>query len=154
MALRKGNFLPQFKVASYECLGIRISFKDPTTLLPGGGVEERIGRLRSLEKMPPPPKYAIFSTVLSKIVACTSPQVISTSPRPFLISRVDRNRSVIWISQKNSTYPLGKLRSKITSPITKSTTPGLFGHDFLYTLDQCIFSRVIILLILITFVCW
>ena len=35
---------------------------------PAGGVggEGRIGRLRSLEKMPP--KYAIFSTVLSKIV--------------------------------------------------------------------------------------
>ena len=67
MALRKENPLPQFKVASYKCLGIRLSFEDPTTLLPGGGGEGRIGRLRSLEKMPP--KYAIFSTVLSKIVA-------------------------------------------------------------------------------------
>ena len=66
MALRKENPLPQFKVASYKCLGIRLSFKDPTTLLPGGRGEGRIGRLRRLEKMPP--KYAIFSTVLSKIV--------------------------------------------------------------------------------------
>ena len=65
-ALRKENPLPQFKVASYKCLGIRLSFKDPTTLLPGGRGEGRIGRLRRLEKMPP--KYAIFSTVLSKIV--------------------------------------------------------------------------------------
>ena len=65
MALRKENPLPQFKVASYKCLGIWLSFEDPTTLLPGGGEEGRIGRLRSLEKMPP--KYAIFSTVLSKI---------------------------------------------------------------------------------------
>ena len=64
--MRKENPLPQFKVASYKCLGIRLSFEDPTTLLPGGGGEERIGRLRSSEKMPP--KYAIFSTVLSKIV--------------------------------------------------------------------------------------
>ena len=52
--------------ASYTYLGIRLSFEDPTTLLPGGGGEARIGRLRSLEKMPS--KYAIFSTVLSKIV--------------------------------------------------------------------------------------
>ena len=42
-------------------------FEDPTTLLPGG--EERVGRLQSLEKMPL--KYAIFSTVLSKIVDLT-----------------------------------------------------------------------------------
>ena len=66
-ALRKEYPLPQFKVASYKCLGIRLSFEDPTTLLPGegGGGEGRIGQLRSSEKMPP--KYAIFSTVLSKI---------------------------------------------------------------------------------------
>ena len=35
--LRKENPLPQFKVASYKCLGIRLSFEDPTTLLPGEG---------------------------------------------------------------------------------------------------------------------
>ena len=67
MALLKENPLPQSKVASYKCLGIWLSFEDPTTLLPGGEEEGRIGLLRSLEKMPP--KYAIFSTVLSKIVA-------------------------------------------------------------------------------------
>ena len=44
---------PRFKVASYKCLGIRLSFEDPTTLLPGGG-----GRLRSFEKMP---KIVVFS---------------------------------------------------------------------------------------------
>ena len=37
MALCNENPLPQFKVASYKCLGIRLSFEDPTTLLPGGG---------------------------------------------------------------------------------------------------------------------
>ena len=43
-ALRKENPLPQFKVASYKCLGIRLSFEDPTTLLPGGGGrEESVG---------------------------------------------------------------------------------------------------------------
>ena len=65
--ISKSSPHPQFKVASYKCLGIWLSFEDPTTLLPGGGEEGRIGRLRSLEKMPP--KYAIFSTVLSKIAA-------------------------------------------------------------------------------------
>ena len=50
-------------------IGIWLSFEDQTTLLPGGGGggEVRISQLRSLEKVPP--KYAIFSTVLSKIVA-------------------------------------------------------------------------------------
>ena len=33
------------------------------------------------------------------------------------------NPSVIWISQKKSTWPSGKLRTKITSPIAKSTSP-------------------------------
>ena len=66
MALRKENSLPQFKVASYKRLGIQLFFEDPATPLPGGGGEGRIGRLRTLEKMPP--KYAIFSTVLPEIV--------------------------------------------------------------------------------------
>ena len=65
--MRKENPLPQFKVASYKRLGIRLSFEDPTTLLPGGEGREEIGRLRKVETMPH--KYAIFSTVLSKIVA-------------------------------------------------------------------------------------
>ena len=42
--MRKETPLPQFKVASYKCLGIRLSFEDPTTLLPGGeGREEWVG---------------------------------------------------------------------------------------------------------------
>ena len=75
MALRKETPLPQFKVASYKCIGTRLSFEDTTTLLPGGEGEGRIGRLRSLEKMTP--KKAIFSTVLSKIVVlfCSTFQV-------------------------------------------------------------------------------
>ena len=63
-------------------------------------------------------------------VACTSPQVISTSPKPFLISRIDYNPSVIWISLKNSACPSGKLRTKITSPRAKSTSPGLSDTTF------------------------
>ena len=39
----KENPLSQFKVASYKPLGIRLSFEDPTTPLPGkgGGGENR-----------------------------------------------------------------------------------------------------------------
>ena len=50
--------------------------------------------------------------------------------KPFLISRIDYYPSVIWIAQKNSTCPLGKLRTKITSPIAKSTSPGLLDMTF------------------------
>ena len=49
------------------------------------------------------------------------------APKPFLISRIDKNPSVIWISPKNSTCPSGKLRTKIAGPIAKSTSPGLLG---------------------------
>ena len=56
-------------------------------------------------------------------LACTSPQVIQLAPKPFLISRIDYNPSVIWISQKNFTCPSGKLRTYISSPIAKPTSP-------------------------------
>ena len=36
-------------------------------------------------------------------------------PKPFLISRINYNPSVIWTFPKNSTCPLGKLRTKLTS---------------------------------------
>ena len=53
----------------------------------------------------------------------TRPQVISTS-------RIDYSPSVIWIFPKHSTCPLGKLRTKITNPIAKSTSPGLSDMTF------------------------
>ena len=52
------------------------------------------------------------------------------APKPFLISRIDYHPTVIWISQKHSTCPSGKLRTKITSPIAKSTSPGLSDTTF------------------------
>ena len=52
------------------------------------------------------------------------------APKLFLISRIDYNPSVIWISQKNSTCPLGKLRTKITSPMAKSTSLTLSDMTF------------------------
>ena len=47
-----------------------------------------------------------------------------------LISKIDYNPSVIWIFPKNSTCPSGKLRTKITGPIAKSTSPGLSDTTF------------------------
>ena len=52
------------------------------------------------------------------------------APKPFLISRIDCNPSVIWISPKNSTCPSGKLSTKITSAIAKSTSPRLSDTTF------------------------
>ena len=52
------------------------------------------------------------------------------APKLFLISRIDYNPSIIWISPKNSTCPSGKLRPKITSPIAKSTSHGLSDTTF------------------------
>ena len=56
-----------FTVASFKRPGIRLSFERTTTLLPGGGGERRIGTATMFRKILP--NYAIFSTVLSKIVA-------------------------------------------------------------------------------------
>ena len=47
-----------------------------------------------------------------------------------MISRIDYDPSVIWFSPKNSTCPLGKLRTKITSPIAKSTSHRLSDKIF------------------------
>ena len=50
--------------------------------------------------------------------------------KPSLISRIEYNPSVIWISPQSSTCPSGKLRTKITSPTAKSTSPGLSDTTF------------------------
>ena len=52
-ALRKENPLPHFKVASYKCLEIRLSFEDPTTLLSGGGGREESVGYEVQKKCPP-----------------------------------------------------------------------------------------------------
>ena len=67
MPLRKENLFPQFNVASYKSPGIKLSFQYTTTLLSGEGGEGRISTDTIFRKMLP--EYAIFSTVLSKIVA-------------------------------------------------------------------------------------
>ena len=68
--LRKENPFPQFNVASHKRPGIRLSFEYTTTLLSGEGGEGRTGTATIFRKMLS--KYTIFSTVLSKIVACST----------------------------------------------------------------------------------
>ena len=64
-ALSKEIPFLQFNVASYKRGGIRLSFERTTTLLPGGDGEGKSVTATMFRKMLP--KYAIFSTVLSKI---------------------------------------------------------------------------------------
>ena len=71
MPLHKENPFPQFNVACYKRPGIRLSFEYTTTLLSGEGEEGRTGTATMFRKMLP--KYAIFSTVLSKIVTAAYP---------------------------------------------------------------------------------
>ena len=83
------------------------------------------------------------------LASCSYPVLAHKSfqlaPKPFLISRIDYNPSVIWIFPKNSTCLSGKLRTKITSSIAKSTSPGLSDTTFLagwhHTKYQLCFSK-------------
>ena len=54
------------------------------------------------------------------------------APKPFLISRIDYNPSVIWISPKTALARGANyiVRTKITSLIAKSTSPGLLDTTF------------------------
>ena len=70
---------------------------------------------------------AIWASCRYHVLAHKSFQL---APKPFLIGRIDNNPSVIWISPKNSTCPSGKLRTKNTSPMAKSTSPGLLDTTF------------------------
>ena len=61
----------------------------------------------------------------------TSPNIFSTSPKMFLMSRIDFTvLFFFWNSTKNFTCLLGKLRTEFTSPIAKSTSPGLSDTTF------------------------
>ena len=70
---------------------------------------------------------AIRASCSEHVIALKSFQL---APKPFLMSRIDCNPSVIWICPKNSTCPSRKLRTKITSPIAKSTSPRLSDTTF------------------------
>ena len=79
-------------------------------------------------------KKIIFTAChLGKLkLAFTSLDVISTSPKNFLT----RELIMIWQffcylnSSKNITCPSGKLKTEFTSPIAKSTSPGLSDTTF------------------------
>ena len=68
-------------------------------------------------------KKIIFTACHSGMLklAFTSPGVISTSPKTFLTSRIDFTVLLIRIPQKGSAF---------TSPIAKSTSPGLLDTTF------------------------
>ena len=63
-------------------------------------------------------------------LAYTSPNVISTSPKNISWAELILQFFCNLISSKNFTYPLGKLRTKFTSLIAKSTSPGLLDTTF------------------------
>ena len=69
---------------------------------------------------------AIGASCSSHVLAHKSFQL---APKLFLI-RIDYNPSVTGICPKNSTRQSGKLRTKITRLIAKSTSPGLSDTTF------------------------
>ena len=77
-------------------------------------------------------KKIIFTAChLGKLkLAFTSPDVMSTSPKNYLTSRIDFTVPLLFEFLKNITCPLGKLRTEFTSPKAKSTNPGLSDTTF------------------------
>ena len=63
-------------------------------------------------------------------LAFTSPDVISTSPKSSLLSRIDFTLLLLFESAKNINCPSGKLKTDFTSPIAKSTSPRLSDTTF------------------------
>ena len=57
----------------------------------------------------------------SLLLTCISPKVISMSPKNVLMRRIDYTVLLSFEFLKNFSCPLGKLRTKFTSPIEKST---------------------------------
>ena len=60
----------------------------------------------------------------------TCPNIISTSPKSVLMSRLISQFFCNLNSSKNFTSPSGKLITKFTSPIAKSTSPRLMNNTF------------------------
>ena len=84
-------------------------------------------------------KKIIFKTChLDKLnLEFTSPDVISTSPKSFLISRINFCYSN---SSKKITCPSGKLKTEFTCPIAESTSPGLSDTTFFACWDAMFVS--------------
>ena len=62
--------------------------------------------------------------------AFTSPEVISTSLKSFLTSRIEFTVLLLIEFLKNINCPSGKLKTEFTSPIAKSTSPELLDTTF------------------------
>ena len=60
----------------------------------------------------------------------TSPNIISTSPKNVLMSRLISQFFCNLYSSKNFTCPSGKLITEFTRPIAKSSSPGLSDTTF------------------------
>ena len=72
-----------------------------------------------------------YSLPFGKLKLTLSPNIFSRSPKNVLMSRIDF--TVLFLGgnfTKNFTCRLGKLRTEFTSPITKSTSPGLSYTTF------------------------
>ena len=85
--------------------------------------------------------WVVCSQVAKKIIftachsgklelALTSPDVISTSPKNFLTSRIDFTVLLLLKFLEKHHLPSGKLKTEFTSPIAKSTSPGLSDTTF------------------------
>ena len=63
-------------------------------------------------------------------LAFTSPDVISTSPKSSLTSRIGFTVLLLFEFLKKITCPSGKMKTEFTSPIAKYTSPGLSDTTF------------------------
>ena len=66
-------------------------------------------------------------------LAFTSPDLISTSPKSFLTSRIDFTVLVVWIPETHHP-PIGHVKNRIHKPNSKIHLPRAIGHYFLCTL--------------------
>ena len=64
----------------------------------------------------------------------TSPDVISTSPKNFLTSRIDFTLLLLFEFLKKHHLPVGQVKHRIHQPDSKILQPQAFGHYFLCTL--------------------
>ena len=72
----------------------------------------------------------------------TSPNIISTSPKNVLMSRLIWQYFCNLNSSKNFTCPLGNLITELTRPIAKSTSPRLLDTTFFARCLECSRSKV------------
>ena len=67
-------------------------------------------------------------------LAFTSPDVISTSPKNFLTSRIDFTVLLFIEFLKKHHLPIGQVKNRIHQPDSKIHQPRAIGHYFLCTL--------------------